>query len=155
MFHTSTQSETSLKIDRYLICLEYNVKANMRICTKRFMPTLQELTPVAIEAGKLLARRLYAGATTQTDYDLVPTTVFTPLEYACNGMSEELATETYGAENLVSMCIHGWTPFTVSLRQDLHCRRCTSHTSSHLNGRQITMKRMGLRIVRTAYATVS
>jgi len=60
----------------------------------------QELTPVAIAAGKLLARRLYAGETTQTDYDLVPTTVFTPLEYACNGMSEELATETYGAENL-------------------------------------------------------
>lgn len=60
----------------------------------------QELTPVAIKAGVRLSRRLFAGATAKMDYDLVPTTVFTPLEYSCVGMSEELATETYGADNI-------------------------------------------------------
>ncbi|KXZ50183.1 NTR1 protein [Gonium pectorale] len=60
----------------------------------------QELTPVAIKAGVRLARRLYAGATQQMDYDTVPTTVFTPLEYGCVGYSEEAAAEKYGADNI-------------------------------------------------------
>lgn len=58
----------------------------------------QELTPVAIKAGVRLARRMFHGSTLRMDYNLVPTTVFTPLEYGCVGMSEELATETYGAD---------------------------------------------------------
>eukprot|EP00897_Mesotaenium_endlicherianum_P007763 jgi/Mesen1/7014/ME000365S06155 len=60
----------------------------------------QELTPVAIRAGVLLARRLFAGAKLVMDYSLVPTTVFTPLEYGCVGMSEEDAVATYGADNV-------------------------------------------------------
>ncbi|KAL0893540.1 hypothetical protein ABMA27_013732 [Loxostege sticticalis] len=59
-----------------------------------------ELTPVAIHAGRLLARRIFAGATQQMDYDNVATTVFTPLEYGCVGLSEETATERYGADAL-------------------------------------------------------
>ena len=39
-----------------------------------------ELTPVAIQAAKLLMNRLYGGSTKAMDYDLVPTTVFTPME---------------------------------------------------------------------------
>ena len=39
-----------------------------------------ELTPVAIKAGELLARRLFKGATEAMDWDLIPTTVFTPAE---------------------------------------------------------------------------
>lgn len=50
-----------------------------------------ELTPVAIHAGRLLARRLFGGATELMSYQTVPTTVFTPLEYGCVGMTEELA----------------------------------------------------------------
>jgi len=34
------------------------------------------------------------------DYDSVPTTVFTPLEYGCCGLSEEDAIAKYGEENL-------------------------------------------------------
>eukprot|EP00245_Coleochaete_scutata_P002496 TRINITY_DN1330_c0_g3_i1.p1 TRINITY_DN1330_c0_g3~~TRINITY_DN1330_c0_g3_i1.p1 ORF type:complete len:287 (+),score=77.70 TRINITY_DN1330_c0_g3_i1:77-862(+) len=60
----------------------------------------QELTPVAIKAGVLLAKRLFGGGTVAMDYNLVPTTVFTPLEYGCVGMAEELAAETYGADNI-------------------------------------------------------
>lgn len=59
-----------------------------------------ELTPVAIAAGRLLAKRLYANATEGMDYDKVPTTVFTPLEYGCVGFSEEAAIARYGADGL-------------------------------------------------------
>lgn len=59
-----------------------------------------ELTPVAIEAGLLLARRLYAKSDIQCDYLNVPTTVFTPLEYGCIGYSEELALSTYGEDKI-------------------------------------------------------
>ena len=55
-----------------------------------------ELTPVAIQAGKLLARRLCGADNTLTDYVNVCTTVFTPLEYGCCGLSEEDAIEQFG-----------------------------------------------------------
>jgi len=48
-----------------------------------------ELTPVAIRAGILLFFFLVTGSTEKMDYDMVPTTVFTPLEYGCCGLSEE------------------------------------------------------------------
>ncbi|XP_060095658.1 thioredoxin reductase 3 [Heteronotia binoei] len=59
-----------------------------------------ELTPLAIQAGKLLARRLFGGNSTKCDYINVPTTVFTPLEYGCCGLSEERAIERLGQENI-------------------------------------------------------
>ena len=108
-----------------------------------------ELTPVAIRAGRVLARRLFAPTSLATgnapkpgldrsirpapgggsgfsiavtgggdtsdappahqhplapwqdgsevmEYDMIPTTVFTPTEYACVGLSEEEAVETAG-----------------------------------------------------------
>ncbi|VTJ78060.1 Hypothetical predicted protein [Marmota monax] len=59
-----------------------------------------ELTPVAIQAGKLLARRLFGASSEKCDYMSVPTAVFTPLEYGCCGLSEEKAIEVYKKENL-------------------------------------------------------
>ncbi|KAM7536134.1 hypothetical protein Aperf_G00000091369 [Anoplocephala perfoliata] len=59
-----------------------------------------QLTPVAIEAGKNLARRIYTADDIMTDYTNVPTTVFTPLEYGCIGFSEEAAIEKFGDENI-------------------------------------------------------
>lgn len=59
-----------------------------------------ELTPVAIQAGQLLARRLYNNGTIECDYLNVPTTVFTPLEYACCGYSEEAAIQAFGQNNI-------------------------------------------------------
>ncbi|CAL8133441.1 unnamed protein product [Orchesella dallaii] len=55
-----------------------------------------ELTPVAIQAGILLIKRLYEGETTLTDYTKIPTTVFTPMEYGCIGLSEEDSKLWYG-----------------------------------------------------------
>uniref|UniRef100_H2YTP2 Thioredoxin reductase 1, cytoplasmic n=1 Tax=Ciona savignyi TaxID=51511 RepID=H2YTP2_CIOSA len=63
-----------------------------------------ELTPVAIQAGRLLSERLYGGSDhppfLQCDYEGVPTTVFTPLEYSCCGLSEEAAIAKYGEDTL-------------------------------------------------------
>ncbi|KAM9325543.1 thioredoxin reductase 3 [Gastrophryne carolinensis] len=59
-----------------------------------------ELTPVAIQAGRLLARRLYDGSTLKCDYINVPTTVFTPMEYGACGYPEEKAIEVFGQNNL-------------------------------------------------------
>ncbi|XP_045515667.1 thioredoxin reductase 2, mitochondrial-like isoform X3 [Pieris brassicae] len=59
-----------------------------------------ELTPVAIHAGRLLARRMFAGGNQQMDYENVATTIFTPLEYGCVGLSEDTAVQRFGADNL-------------------------------------------------------
>ncbi|KAG8521957.1 LOW QUALITY PROTEIN: Thioredoxin reductase 2, mitochondrial, partial [Galemys pyrenaicus] len=59
-----------------------------------------ELTSTAIMAGKLLARRLCLQSSDLMDYDSVPTTVFTPLEYGCVGLSEEDAVASYGEEHV-------------------------------------------------------
>ncbi|EJW80297.1 hypothetical protein WUBG_08797, partial [Wuchereria bancrofti] len=50
-----------------------------------------ELTPVAIQGGKVLMRRLFTGNSELTEYDKIPTTVFTPLEYGSCGLSEYAA----------------------------------------------------------------
>lgn len=59
-----------------------------------------ELTPVAIQAGELLASRLYGDSKEVMDYELVPTAVFTPYEYGTCGISEEAAEERYGKANI-------------------------------------------------------
>jgi len=55
---------------------------------------------VAIQAGITLARRLFGDSKEPMDYTNVCTTVFTPIEYACVGLSEDDAIATYGADNI-------------------------------------------------------
>mmetsp|Transcript_38645 Transcript_38645/g.115421 ORF Transcript_38645/g.115421 Transcript_38645/m.115421 type:complete len:420 (+) Transcript_38645:1003-2262(+) len=59
-----------------------------------------ELTPVAIQAGRLLSRRLFGGSTKLMDYSDIATAVFTPLEYGTVGYSEEDAKKALGAERV-------------------------------------------------------
>ena len=62
-----------------------------------------ELTPVAILAGRLLARRLFGPAEMADhfmDYQNVATTVFTPLELGTCGLSEENAIDKFGESNI-------------------------------------------------------
>ncbi|XP_068577012.1 thioredoxin reductase 2, tandem duplicate 2 [Cebidichthys violaceus] len=59
-----------------------------------------ELTPTAIKAGKLLARRLTGHSSELMNYDNVATTVFTPLEYGCVGLSEEEAEKRHGKDGI-------------------------------------------------------
>ncbi|XP_076250564.1 thioredoxin reductase 1 isoform X2 [Rhynchophorus ferrugineus] len=81
-----------------------------------------ELTPVAIHAGRLLARRLFGNSTVNMDYDNVATTVFTPLEYGCVGISEETAVKRYGEDKIE--IYHGYykpTEFFIPQRSIVHC----------------------------------
>lgn len=59
-----------------------------------------ELTPVAIQAGQLLARRLFGGSKEAMDYVNICTTVFTPIEYSCVGLSEDDAIAKFGEGNI-------------------------------------------------------
>lgn len=59
-----------------------------------------QLTPVAIKQGRYLAERLFNGGTKKVNYDHVVTTIFTPLEYALVGPTEEEAFKKYGRDNI-------------------------------------------------------
>lgn len=59
-----------------------------------------ELTPTAIKAGRLLARRLFNNEEKLMRYMTIPTTVFTPLEYGTIGYAEEDAKTKFGEENV-------------------------------------------------------
>ncbi|CAN7989223.1 unnamed protein product, partial [Ixodes hexagonus] len=59
-----------------------------------------ELTPVAIQEGKLLARRLYGDSDIEFEDKNFPTTVFTPVEYGCVGYSEEEAFSRFNEKDI-------------------------------------------------------
>lgn len=81
-----------------------------------------ELTPVAINAGRIIARYLYNKSEEVMDYNDVATTVFTPLEYGCVGYSEEHAIERYGADNIeVYHAYYKPTEFFVPQRSVRYC----------------------------------
>jgi thioredoxin/glutathione reductase (selenoprotein) len=82
-----------------------------------------ELTPVAIQAGQLLARRLYGGATEKMIYKNVATTVFTPLELGTVGLSEEEAISKYGEEN-VDCYVSSFQPLEWSIIESMAELRC-------------------------------
>ncbi|KAF7687197.1 thioredoxin reductase 2, tandem duplicate 2 [Silurus meridionalis] len=81
-----------------------------------------ELTPTAIKAGKLLARRLAGHSKQLMNYDNVPTTVFTPLEYGCVGLSEEEAERRHGIDNIeVFHAFYKPLEFTIAERDASQC----------------------------------
>jgi thioredoxin reductase (NADPH) len=65
-----------------------------------------ELTPVAVKQGRSLSARLFCSSlldereVPSLDPGLVPSTVFTPLEYSFCGMTEEEAVEYYGVDEV-------------------------------------------------------
>ncbi|XP_065358331.1 thioredoxin reductase 1, mitochondrial-like [Calliphora vicina] len=59
-----------------------------------------QLTPVAIMAGRLLAQRLFSHSKQKLNYENVASALFTPLEYAFVGKSEEAAIREYGEQNI-------------------------------------------------------
>ena len=93
-----------------------------------------ELTPVAIEAGLLLVNRLYNNANQQCDYVNVPTTIFTPLEYGCVGLSEEEAIAKYGEANLEVYILNS-TPFEWTIAHHLD-NKCYAKLITVLNENQ-------------------
>lgn len=55
---------------------------------------------MAIQAGILLANRLFGNSNEPMDYNSICTTIFTPIEYSCVGMSEDEATSKFGPDNI-------------------------------------------------------
>lgn len=81
-----------------------------------------ELTPTAVMAGRLLAQRLCGQSSDLMDYNNVPTTVFTPLEYGCVGLSEEEAMARHGEEHVeVYHAYYKPLEFTVAERDASQC----------------------------------
>ncbi|KAL8275732.1 hypothetical protein Esti_000295 [Eimeria stiedai] len=72
-----------------------------------------ELTPAAIKAGEILARRLFGGSQELMSIRDIPTTVFTPMEYGCVGLSEEAAVAEYGEED-VEIYLSEFSPLELS-----------------------------------------
>jgi len=82
-----------------------------------------ELTPVAIAAGRYLAKRLFAGSTEGMDYDRIATTVFTPLEYGTVGLSEDAALTKFGAES-IEIYHSAYTPLEHTLVEERSPNKC-------------------------------
>ncbi|KAM4615283.1 thioredoxin reductase 1, cytoplasmic-like isoform 2-T2 [Polymixia lowei] len=79
-------------------------------------------TGLSVRAGTLLARRLYGGDVTTCDYSNVPTVLFTPLEYAACGLSEDRANLTFGEANIEVYHSHYWPlEWTVPARNKNSC----------------------------------
>lgn len=91
-----------------------------------------ELTPVAIQAGQLLARRLFGNSKEPMDYVNICTTVFTPIEYSCVGLSEDDAIAKYGKDN-VEVYIREFMPLEWSL---------SHHRSSHYAFTKVIVDKM-------------
>jgi thioredoxin/glutathione reductase (selenoprotein) len=78
-----------------------------------------ELTPSAILAGRLLAKRLFGNGTELMDYKNIATAVFTPLELGTVGLTEEEAQEKYGKEN-IDCFISAFKPLEWSITDRQH-----------------------------------
>lgn len=83
-----------------IICENEQSSVKSIYCVGDCLHKGRELTPVAIKAGELLARRLFSDSKELMDWDYIPTTVFTPIEYGCCGLSEEEAIQRHGHENI-------------------------------------------------------
>ncbi len=58
------------------------------------------LTPVAIEEGRVFADRVFGGIDRRINYNLIASAVFSNPELASVGLTEEQAIELYGSKNL-------------------------------------------------------
>jgi len=58
------------------------------------------LTPVAIDEGRSFADRSYGESSRKVNYDLVPYAVFSQPEIASIGMTEEMASQSIGNDNI-------------------------------------------------------
>jgi thioredoxin reductase (NADPH) len=78
-----------------------------------------ELTPAAIQAGILLARRMFGNSQEVMNYSQVATAVFTPLELGTVGLSEDAAIDKYGDDN-VDCVLSQFAPLEWTVAEDHH-----------------------------------
>jgi thioredoxin reductase (NADPH) len=80
-----------LKWDRVIVNEHHQTTADNIFAIGDIIVNSPELTPVAIREGLFLAEYLYNNGKKTVNYDVIATTIFTPLEYSCIGFSEEKA----------------------------------------------------------------
>lgn len=83
----------------------------------------RELTPVAIKQGLHLAAGLFSGLWKSLDLRSIATTVFTPLEYASSGYTEEEAVAAFGQNN-ISVYSAEYMPVEWSLHHEKSQFKC-------------------------------
>lgn len=109
--------EGKVDVDKYSTTNVDNIFAVGDVLHKK-----PELTPVAINAGRIIARNIFNKADEVMDYDDVATTVFTPMEYGCVGLSEEVAAQRFGADNIeVYHAYYKPTEFFIPQRSVRYC----------------------------------
>jgi thioredoxin reductase (NADPH) len=86
--------------NKKIICNNEQTSTNNVYAVGDVVQGSPELTPVAILAGKLLARRLFGNSTQLMNYKDIATTIFTPLEFGTVGLNEDEANAVYGEENV-------------------------------------------------------
>merc|ERR1712137_1259149 len=95
---------TSSELNLGAAGVEFNEKDQTNVdhifCVGDAAKGVPELTPAAVHPGKLLGERLFGNKDQLMNYRNVATTVFTPLEYACVGYSEEDAVAEFGEDNI-------------------------------------------------------
>jgi thioredoxin reductase (NADPH) len=82
-----------------------------------------ELTPVAILAGKMLAKRLFGNGTELMNYKNIATAVFTPLEIGTVGLTEEEAIALYGCDS-VDAYVSNFAPLEWAITDNHHDLTC-------------------------------
>ena len=91
----------NLKMDGiYLAVNELNQTSNSNIFAIGDIVNKPNLTPVAIEQGRVFADNYFADHKRRVNYDYIPKAVFTIPEIATVGLSEEEAKVIYSEENI-------------------------------------------------------
>ena len=81
-----------------------------------------ELVSVAMQAGNLLAKRLFSDSKLLMDYTLIAATLYSPLEYGTVGLSEEMANDQYGENNIeIYHSYYETLEFLVPQKNTKHC----------------------------------
>ena len=91
----------NLKMDgAYLEVDELNQTSKANIFAIGDITNKPNLTPVAIEQGRVFSDNLFANLERKVNYDNIPKAVFTIPEISTVGLSEEMATEIYSEKNI-------------------------------------------------------
>jgi thioredoxin reductase (NADPH) len=95
-----------------------------------------ELTPVAIQAGRLLANRLQGKTVESMNYSKVATTVFTPLEFGTVGLTEDEAISAY-CSSTVDCYISEFTPLEWTIIDSMSEQTCFAKVVIHKQTTQV------------------
>jgi len=103
--------------NKKIICINEQTTCPNIYAIGDVMEGCPELTPVAIQAGLSLARRLFGKSKEPMDYVNICTTVFTPIEYATVGYSEEDAQALVGGSKNLEVFHKEFSPLEWALTE--------------------------------------